>query len=628
MRNLLNNELKVDGAVSRFQRVWNRLTVRKPAVGFAGESYVLGDEPETNGASHMKEFSRLRQGVSGLIQILFVCALASVAFLAFRNISGVTAQLQSRFLAIILLAGIGCWRWGWFVVQNSRAVIYRYFVWPRLSRAARRAVSERGGVPELNIVAVTYKEEPWITAVVFGSIYRELASLRGLKRPPRIVLATGCDADDEAARDIHEQALKQLVPVDGNAWPPELILIRGDNGKRNALALAMENVAAQNPDPDGVVILMDGDSLMRHGMLNQVLPVFRLKPDVDAVTTNEDGWVRGAGWFAEWISLRFGLRHRSMCSAALSGRLLCLTGRLSVYRASVVRDPGFIEQVHHDRIRHWLWGEFEMLSGDDKSTWFWLAAHGRRMLYVPDAMVTTIEVIKGSALERALANIRRWSGNSLRHSWRAFRLGPKKLGWFCWYSLLDQRLAIFTVLVGPLIFLMALYAGRLDIAAAYFVWLLGSRLLHSAISWHHGGRFSILYPILQVLSEWAISITKIWVLFHPAKQRWQNRGGRSLDSTRSSRLYHWRAALAHYLYGLTVVAVILGVGLAGGFLPFVREAGLYLRNSERSLISNHNTAGDPISLDGGRSSAAAQLLDHSSAAERVPFWNPSSDLNH
>jgi len=592
--------------------------------GFSALNYLL---PSADGASRdgfANEFSRLRQGAGAVSQATVLGILLVLVILAAISVAGTGAQLQARYAAIVLLAGIGCWRWGWFVLQNSRAVIYRYLVWPRLARAAREAVAERGAVPELSIVAVTYKEEPWITAVVFGSLYRELASLTGLSRPPRIVLATGCEADDVAMRGIHEEAIGQLTPVEVTAWPPELVLIRGDNGKRNALALAMQNVAENKPHPEGVVILMDGDSLMHRGMLQRVLPVFRLKPDVDAVTTNEDGWARGPAWFAEWISLRFGLRHRSMCSAALSGRLLCLTGRLSAYRASVVNDPGFIEQVHHDRIRHWLWGEFEMLSGDDKSTWYWLAAHGRRMLYVPDAMVTTIEVIKGSATERALANIRRWSGNSLRHSWRAFKLGPKRLGWFCWYSLLDQRLAIFTVLIGPLIFIMALCAGRLDIAAAYLIWLLGTRLLHAAISWYHGGRFSAFYVPLQVLSEWAISVTKIWVLFHPAKQRWQNRGGRSLDSTRGNRLYHWRTALAHYLYALTCAMVILGVGLAGGFLPLVREAGLYLRARERDAVIHHRSASDEEST--ARRDAREANADTSITASS--FWHPAVALNH
>lgn len=533
------------------------------------------------------------RGAKWIWQVLMLAlVIAGLLFLPFL-VGDFIPRFPKRIAALLLLGGIGCWRWSWFAVQNLRAIIYRYWAWPRIWKQAEQAVRAHGPVPEVSILAVTYKEEPWITELVFKSVYRELSGLTGLKRRPRIVIATGCDADDEAIRKLHQEMLHSISATNAATWPPELVLLRGDNGKRKALGLCMKNIAESNPDPDGVVIFMDGDSLMQPGMMNRVLPVFRLKPEVGAVTTNEDGWVQGPSWFAEWISLRFGLRHRSMCSAALSGRLLCLTGRLSVYRASIVSDPGFINQVEHDHIHHWLWGEFEMLSGDDKSTWFWLAANCKRMLYVPNAMVTTIEVIKGSALERALANIRRWSGNSLRHSWRAIKLGPRKLGWFCWYSLLDQRIAIFTVLIGPLIFTMALLAGRFDIAAAYLLWLLWTRGLHASISWYHGGRFSALYPPLQVMSEWAISVTKIWILFHPAKQKWANRGGRSLDSTRNCSLYHWRAALAHYLAVLTVAVAIMGVGIAGGFLPFIREAGLYLRLGSANTETGSTTTGYP-----------------------------------
>jgi mannuronan synthase len=354
------------------------------------------------------------------------------------------------------------------------------------------------------------------------------------------------------------------------------VLLQDGTGKRSALAAGLREICAGKPHPDGVVVIMDGDTIMQPGMLSKVLPIFRLKPDVSAVTTNENGWVKGPRWFAEWISLRFGLRHRTMCSIALSGKLLCLTGRLSAFRASVAADPTFREQIERDSIHHWLWDSFDMLSGDDKSTWYWLAARGRRMLYVPDAVATTLEVVQDSALGRALANIRRWSGNSLRHSWRAFKLGPGKLGWFSWYSLLDQRLAIWTVMVGPLFALLALCSGRFEIAGSYLLWVLLSRMAHSAISWRHGRRFSAFYPPLQFLSDWLIALTKIWILFHPAKQAWLNRGGRTLDTTKSGAFYSVRAFLAHYLYGFTCVATAILVGLYSGFLSPLRERSLFL----------------------------------------------------
>jgi len=483
--------------------------------------------------------------------------------------------ISRRFEVLLVLGGIGCWRWSWFLLQSGRAIAYRYWAFPRIRRAAERAVSERGPVPEVTILAVTYREKLWITQAVFESVYRELSALNALSRPPRLVVATGCDADDAAIQRIHEECCERFHSQPGGQWPPELVLLRGDTGKRPAIASALREIAAANPHPDGVVLFMDGDTMLQAGLLRKVLPMFRLRPDVSAVTTDENGWVQGPRWFAEWISLRFGLRHRTMCSIALSGRLLCLTGRLSVFRASVAVDPTFLQQIECDSIQHWLWGSFEMLSGDDKSTWFWLAARQRRMLYLPDVVTTTLEVVEGSAIKRALANVRRWSGNSLRHSWRAFKLGPRKLGWFCWYSLLDQRLAIWTVLVGPLFAMFALLTGHFGIAAGYFLWVLLSRVAHASISWRHGRRFSAWYLPLQILSDWTIALTKAWVLFHPAKQNWLNRGARTLDTTRDSAGYRLKTAAAHYLCGFACATVVLGIGVGAGFLPFFREASLF-----------------------------------------------------
>jgi glycosyltransferase Alg8 len=197
------------------------------------------------------------------------------------------------------------------------------------------------------------------------------------------------------------------------------------------------------------------------------------------------------------------------------------------------------------------------------------------MLYVPDAMVRTLEVVQGSAVGRALANIRRWSGNSLRHSWRALQLGPRKLGWFCWYSLLDQRMAIWTVLAGPMFALLALSSGQVQIAAGYLLWVMCSRLAHSAISWRHGRRLSAYYIPLQIVSDWVIALTKVWILFHPAKQAWLNRGARTLDTTKNGAFYRLRTLTAHYLYGFTCVMTVILVGVYSGFLSVLQERPLF-----------------------------------------------------
>jgi len=527
----------------------------------------------------------LRRGASWRFQWSLLAFLLLLAAGLAAIVGDLGVWIVHRVEVLLVLGGIGCWRWSWAATQSVRAMLYRYRTFPRLRRQAAEAAAARGPVPEVAIMAVTYKEKPWITRMVFESLFRELASVDGLLRPPRVVVATGCDEDDQVIRAIASECCGSLAGANPRAWPPELVLLRNDTGKRPAIATALREITAGQPRSDSVVVFMDGDTMMQQGLLNKVLPIFRLQPDVAGVTTNENGWASGPRWFAEWISLRFGLRHRMMCSVALSGKLLCLTGRFSVFRGSVAADPTFLAQIERDSINHWFWGTFDMLSGDDKSTWYWLAAHGCRMLYVPDAMVTTLEVVSGSALHRALANIRRWSGNSLRHSWRAFKLGPRKLGWFCWYSLLDQRVAIGTVLVGPLFALLAAWNGHLEITAGYLLWVLCSRVSHAAIAWRHGRRFSAFYPPLQVLSDWTIALNKIWILFHPAKQAWLNRGARKLDTTKAGGFYHARTAVAHYLFVFTCAVIALLICFVTGFLPIWQESSLFLRSNPGSRQS-------------------------------------------
>jgi mannuronan synthase len=520
----------------------------------------------------------LRNGASGLGQVLLMALLGiwACALLGFLGNAG--EWMLHRVLLLFALTGIGCWRWGWFFLQNVRAVLYRYVVFPRIRRQADAAVVAHGPVPEVIVMATTYREKPWITRAVFESIFQGISSIEGLVKAPKVVVATGCDEDDDTIRSLYAEHCQALEERGGSVWKPELVLLRADNGKRAAIAASLRNIVEGSPLPDSAVVFLDGDTILQPGFFQKVLPLFRIDPKVSAVTTNEDGYVRGTGWFAEWISMRFGLRHRTMCSIALSGKLLCLTGRLSVFRGSVACDPTFMAQIEHDSIHHWLWGTFEMLSGDDKSTWFWLARHGARMLYVPDAKVTTIEVVNGTGVERAIANIRRWSGNSLRHSWRAIRLGPRQLGWFPWWSLIDQRMAMFTVLFGPLVAVLSLFAGRPEVAASYGLWVICSRVIHASICWRHSRRFSIYYIPLVFISDWAVALTKIWVLFHPAKQSWLNRGARTLDSTRQSKAFKLQSGVAHYIYGFTCAATVSTVALVAGFLPLATEARLFLGN--------------------------------------------------
>jgi glycosyltransferase Alg8 len=451
------------------------------------------------------------------------------------------------------------WRWSWTLLHWSRALIYQLWVYPGLQREAHAALIARGPVPEVSVLIATFKERPEVTRRVITSVLEELQDLR-LQRRPLLIAVTGCAADDDAIR----AAFTAHARSSGGPCA-ELNLLRGADGKRRALGAGLRHLLARGVHPDGVFVMMDGDTRLEPNALRRALPLFRLEPAIHALTTNEHARVEAPSWFSEWIHMRHGQRHVYNCSLALSRRLLCLTGRYSVFRGSAL-DEQFIDIVKNDSVEHWLWGRYELLSGDDKSTWFHLLSQGRRLIYAPDCAVVTYEQVSGSCLVRAYHNLRRWGGNMVRNSQRAISLGPSRLGLFCWWCLVDQRISIWTTLIGPTAVAYMLTRDRADLVAAYLLWVLCSRLVRSIPAWLHGRRVSFFYAPVTVLSDWAGALVKLWVLAFPARQFWHNRGARELDSTRGNARLRDRRALAGTMLACRLCLYVLLVGQLIGSL--------------------------------------------------------------
>ena len=232
---------------------------------------------------------RCRRGASWQWQVLALIVLAAAAGILIRIVGGFQPWIVRRAEVLIALGSIACWRWSWFVLQNFRAVIYRYWTFPRLRREAERAVIQSGPVPELTILATTYHEKAWITAAVFESLFRELSMVSGLDRKPKVIVVSGCDEDDQNINRIFGECCERLIPSSPSLWPPELILLRGDRGKRPALASGMEEIVKSSLRSDGVVVFMDADTKLEPGTLQKVLPFFRLSPAVAAIPRRRRG---------------------------------------------------------------------------------------------------------------------------------------------------------------------------------------------------------------------------------------------------------------------------------------------------------------------------------------------------
>ena len=406
--------------------------------------------------------------------------------------SRIWEALQGTML--LTLGPIAVWRYGWWLLHLVRSSIYAQIVFPKMRKRARK-VWESGWRPSMiHFLMTTYREDPGITRGVLESV---LANLRRAKIRARIVIGTG----DKFDEDVIEAIIDGVDDVD-----VEVVFVRqNQGGKRAAMGLVLRAMSRKGVGQDDLVVFMDGDAMLGENVIESCASLFPLYPKLGAVTTDEDAIVRGPAWMQTWCDMRFAQRRLAMQSHSLSKKVLTLTGRLSVFRAPIVVEEKFIRILEADHLDDWLWGRFRFLSGDDKSTWFSMLGDGWEMLYVRDAYVTTIEVIKEKPFLRAQQNLLRWSGNMLRNGSRALALGPNKVGWFIWWCVLDQRISIWTSLSGLAMALVLSVAETWEIMLGYLVWVLVTRSLVSLVLCCYSGRITIGYPFLlygnQVLTS-------------------------------------------------------------------------------------------------------------------------------
>jgi glycosyltransferase Alg8 len=224
---------------------------------------------------------------------------------------------------------------------------------------------------------------------------------------------------------------------------------------------------------------------------------------------------------SEWHKMRFAQRHLNMCSMALTRRVLTLTGRMSLFRADIVTDARFIHDVQHDALDHWRLGRFKFLTGDDKSTWYSLMRLGWDTYYVPDAAVSTVEHPPDRRFLVASRQLMfRWYGNSLRQNSRALALGPRRLGWFTYYVLFDQRILMWTGLLGLALAIAASIQFSAVYLVAFLLWVGITRLLMSLLLVVSGHRVGPLFPVLLYYNQVVGSLTKISVFFNLDRQSW------------------------------------------------------------------------------------------------------------
>ena len=411
---------------------------------------------------------------------------------------------------LLLIGAVGIWRYSMGAVHFVRGLLFLYVVFPYYRRKVAKLGTD-ADPSQVFLLVTSFRIDALTTAQVYRSVIRE---------------AIDCGYPTTVVCSIVELSDELLVK---NLWaqmqPPEQVTLDfvriPGTGKRDGLAYGFRAISRQMPDTDAVVAVIDGDTVLGEGVVKKTVPWFKLFPNVGGLTTNEFCEVRGSYVMSEWHKLRFAQRHLNMCSMALSKRVLTMTGRMSVFRAEVVTNPAFIADVESDHLDHWRLGRFQFLTGDDKSSWYSLMRLGYDTFYVPDAAINTVEHPPEKSFIKASRKLMfRWYGNNLRQNARALRLGMKRLGGFTSLVLFDQRVSMWTSLLGLSVAIIASIKYGLGFFLAYLLWIGLTRLILTLLLSVTGHHIGPAYPMILYYNQIVGALVKIYVFFRLDQQSW------------------------------------------------------------------------------------------------------------
>jgi glycosyltransferase Alg8 len=230
-------------------------------------------------------------------------------------------------------------------------------------------------------------------------------------------------------------------------------------------------------------------------------------------------------------------------------------------RARVACNPDFIRQIEVDYIDHWRLGRVRLLTGDDKSSWFWLLRNNYHMLYVPDVVVTTIEEPPSPHFVPAsLALMTRWFGNMLRTNTRAIELGPMRIGWFTWWSVVDQRISMWTSLTGFIFAILGTMFITPYAALVYVAWIMASRYVLTLLLLTSRDRVSLSYPFLLWYNQVVGSLIKTYIFAHMHRQRWtRQRTTLARDTTRFREAFQNASSIYMHVLSLGILATAIAL---------------------------------------------------------------------
>jgi cellulose synthase/poly-beta-1,6-N-acetylglucosamine synthase-like glycosyltransferase len=383
-------------------------------------------------------------------------------------------EIVTSAALLIPIGALGIFRWAMWLAKRIPALGYRPI--------------SNDYICSATIVTPVYNEDP----VLFR---RAIESW--IANAPDRILAVIDVTDIRCLAVAAEYPEVEVIPID-------------IPGKRPALAAGVD---ASSTD---IVVLVDSDVIWELDVLAKLKMPF-VDPMIGGVGTRQHMYpsngVRPTLWerLADiYLDIRYAdeVPATTACGRAVS----CLSGRTAAYRTKLLQSfrQAFLNETFNGQ---------PCMSGDDKRYTCLVLQRGYRTWNQLNARVySTFQPDFAGFVKQRI----RWSRNSFRSDLRALWQGWVWRYPYLAVMLLDKTIAPFTLLVGPIVLLVALAVGNWALVAALLLWWHVSRAFKI---WPHLRRCPHDWPILPIFIAvtFYMSLVKAYALFTINQHKWLTR---------------------------------------------------------------------------------------------------------
>jgi glycosyltransferase Alg8 len=183
------------------------------------------------------------------------------------------------------------------------------------------------------------------------------------------------------------------------------------------------------------------------------------------------------------------------------------------------------------------------------------------MLYLPDIRTVRIERPPAKRPLPVIARlIRRGVDDGPPGRNTAIALGPARIGLFTWWCLIEQRVSLWTPLIGLVIALAFALCQSVLFLYAYLLWVGTTRLIQALLLLTARPTISGLYPPLIYFAQVYGALIEACRLARVGRQSWPRHRGTSPLLPWRAHLQALRPAHLHVLaLGVLIVAAAFGV---------------------------------------------------------------------